>query len=82
VAIGSYFPPIIHSQTITNVPTILVHLSKIIKNLSPTPLLQGEGLLDSPFPCREGGWGVRFLICAPVSGIHPKGLFFRPSLKN
>ncbi|WP_254173216.1 CHAT domain-containing protein [Planktothrix pseudagardhii] len=28
----------------------------------PTPLLQGEGrriLNNSPFPCREGGWGVR-----------------------
>jgi cyanobactin maturation PatA/PatG family protease len=27
---------------------------------SPTPLLLGEGLSDSPFPRREGGWGVRF----------------------
>ncbi|HBB35395.1 MAG TPA: hypothetical protein DC064_27295 [Cyanobacteria bacterium UBA9273] len=28
----------------------------------PTPLLQGEGskISGSPFPCREGGWGVRF----------------------
>jgi len=27
---------------------------------SPTPPLRGEGLSGSPFPCREGGWGVRF----------------------
>ncbi|HEY9853185.1 MAG TPA: PatA/PatG family cyanobactin maturation protease [Leptolyngbyaceae cyanobacterium] len=27
---------------------------------SPTPPLRGEGLSDSPFPAREGGWGVRF----------------------
>ncbi len=27
---------------------------------SPTPPLQGEGLSGSPFPRREGGWGVRF----------------------
>jgi len=27
---------------------------------SPTPPLLGEGLSCSPFPCREGGWGVRF----------------------
>ncbi len=27
----------------------------------PTPLLQGEGS-NSPFPGREGGWGVRFFI--------------------
>jgi len=27
---------------------------------SPTPPLRGEGLPDSPFPTREGGWGVRF----------------------
>jgi len=27
---------------------------------SPTPLLLGEGLSGSPFPGREGGWGVRF----------------------
>ncbi len=27
---------------------------------SPTPLLLGEGLSGSPFPTREGGWGVRF----------------------
>jgi amino acid adenylation domain-containing protein len=27
---------------------------------SPTPLLRGEGLSGSPFPRREGGWGVRF----------------------
>ncbi len=26
---------------------------------SPTPPLEGEGLSDSPFPGREGGWGVR-----------------------
>jgi hypothetical protein len=25
-----------------------------------TPLLLGEGLSGSPFPAREGGWGVRF----------------------
>jgi len=25
-----------------------------------TPPRFGEGLPDSPFPCREGGWGVRF----------------------
>ncbi|HBK62790.1 MAG TPA: hypothetical protein DEG17_25115 [Cyanobacteria bacterium UBA11149] len=29
-------------------------------NPSPTPPLRGEGLSNSPFPCREGGWGVRF----------------------
>ncbi len=29
-------------------------------NPSPTPPLQGEGLSFSPFPRREGGWGVRF----------------------
>ncbi len=28
-----------------------------------TPLLQGEGnKQNSPFPCREGGWGVRFFL--------------------
>ena len=27
---------------------------------SPTPPLQGEKLSSSPFPRREGGWGVRF----------------------
>lgn len=27
---------------------------------SPTPPLRGEGLSCSPFPTREGGWGVRF----------------------
>jgi hypothetical protein len=27
---------------------------------SPTPPLRGEGLSGSPFPGREGGWGVRF----------------------
>ncbi|HAG81234.1 MAG TPA: hypothetical protein DCL61_08685 [Cyanobacteria bacterium UBA12227] len=28
----------------------------------PTPPLRGEGskISGSPFPCREGGWGVRF----------------------
>jgi WD40 repeat protein len=29
-------------------------------NPSPTPPLRGEGLSSSPFPTREGGWGVRF----------------------
>jgi WD40 repeat protein len=29
-------------------------------NPSPTPPLRGEGLSSSPFPSREGGWGVRF----------------------
>jgi len=27
---------------------------------SPTPPLRGDGLSGSPFPTREGGWGVRF----------------------
>jgi len=27
-----------------------------------TPPLRREGLSGSPFPCREGGWGVRSTI--------------------
>jgi len=27
-----------------------------------TPPLLGEGFSGSPFPCREGGWGVRLKI--------------------
>jgi hypothetical protein len=34
---------------------------------SPTPLLLGEGLSGSPFPTREGGWGVRFPNSPAVS---------------
>jgi len=40
---------------------------------SPTPPLRGEGLSGSPFPCREGGWGVRFSEFA--SGILKGGEF-------
>ncbi|HBY77444.1 MAG TPA: hypothetical protein DEG47_10715, partial [Cyanobacteria bacterium UBA11148] len=34
----------------------------IVLTSPPTPRLVGEGskISGSPFPCREGGWGVRF----------------------
>ncbi len=32
-------------------------ISVLMQNLSPTPLLQGEGLQSPPFPHREGGQG-------------------------
>ncbi len=34
---------------------------------SLTPPLRGEGLSGSPFPTREGGWGVRFPNSPAVS---------------
>jgi tetratricopeptide (TPR) repeat protein len=41
---------------------------EIVKNLSPTPLLQGEGLKSPPFPHREGGvGGVRLQLTKLVS---------------
>jgi len=41
---------------------------------SPTPPLRGEGLSDSPFPAREGGWGVRFSEFA--NSIFPIARYF------
>jgi ribosomal protein L37E len=44
---------------------------------SPTPPLRGEGLSSSPFPTREGGWGVRFsefansLVEVPTRKVKP-----------
>ena len=50
---------------------------------SPTPPLQGEGLKgspsgspsDSPFPRREGGWGVRFSEFANSIATQPTAIF-------
>lgn len=36
---------------------------------SPTPPLLGEGLRNSPFPCREGGGGVRSVEGEIVPGV-------------
>ena len=36
---------------------------------SPTPPLRGEGLRNSPFPCREGGGGVRLVEAEIVPGV-------------
>ena len=35
-------------------------VGQLAKGVTPPPTLRGEGLSGSPFPAREGGWGVRF----------------------
>jgi len=37
-------------------------VGELTRGVTPpqTPPRFGEGLPDSPFPCWEGGWGVRF----------------------
>jgi len=45
-------------------PTFFYIFGHATGDLTPpqTPPLRGEGLSGSPFPCREGGWGVRSRI--------------------
>jgi predicted NACHT family NTPase len=58
----------------TGQPSLLDYIDRLVLmpfDPSPTPLRVGEGLSDSPFPTREGGWGVRCFI--PIREILTEG---------
>jgi hypothetical protein len=43
----------------------LVYVARGMFHLTPCPSPARRGVLRSPFPCREGGWGVRLVVNEP-----------------